>query len=442
MLTIFYYINQSINNDRRLITRVYKSGSFGAAPTAILRKAEDFRRECEERPCKFLVYDYPCYLDGSRATLAKFLNVPVATVVLVANATTGINTVLRNLTWNQDGKDEIIQFNIIYGACGNTTDYICEYNNGVVRTREIPLVYPVEDVDVLAAFSSAIQVSRAEGKRPRLAIFDTVASTPGVRLPFEELAAICRDEKVLSVVDAAHGIGHVKLNLATFDPDFLVSNCHKWLFVPRGCAVFYVPLRNQGLMRSTLPTSHGFVSLSEKNGNPPNSGDGSEFEHNFSFAATDDHSGYLVIPEAIKWREQVCGGEENIRAYCRDLARDGGKRVAEMLGTYILDNKSHTLTDCCMVNISLPLHNSLNDGTGGTQRKVLSWIQRTVLAEHDSYLQLFFFEKNFWVRLSGQVYLDISDFEWAGEVLKKICERAEREALPSYYEKRKSCQPN
>ena len=336
---------------------------------------------------------------------------------------------LRNVTWNQDGRDEIIQFNIIYGACGKTTDYICEYNSGIVRTREVPLVYPVEDADVLSAFRNAIHASRTEGKRPRLAIFDTVASQPGVRMPFQELAAICRAEKVLSVVDAAHGIGHVKLDLPTFDPDFLVSNCHKWLFVPRGCALFYVPLRNQEMMRSTLPTSHGFVSLSQKKGKSANEEGESEFEYNFSFAGTDDHAGYLVVPDAIRWREVVCGGEEKIRTYCRDLARDGGKKVAEMLGSYILENKTQTLTDCCLVNVRLPLSASLDDGTGETRNIVLDWIKRTVLAENDCYLQVFFFQDGYWVRLSGQVYLDMSDFEWVGGVLKGICERAEKEAL-------------
>jgi hypothetical protein len=29
--------------------------------------------------------------------------------------------------------------------------------------------------------------------------------------------------------------------------------------------------------------------------------------------------------------------------------------------------------------------------------------------------------------LSGQVYLDLEDFKWAGEVLKEICERVGNE---------------
>ncbi|KAL1961430.1 hypothetical protein VTO42DRAFT_158 [Malbranchea cinnamomea] len=407
-------------------------GSYGATPTAILAKADAFRRESDARPSRFMRYDYPRYLDAARAALAKFLDVPMRTVVLVPNATTGVNTVLRNLTWNPDGKDEIIQLSIIYPACGKTTEYICEYNNDIVRTRQVSLPYPIEDEDLVAAYRSVIHASRAQGRRPRIAIFDTVASLPGVRLPFEKLAAMCREEQILSVIDGAHGIGHVKLDLPNVDPDFFVSNCHKWLFVPRGCAVLYVPERNQHLIRTSVPTTADFVPRSANKGSSASTaslGGQSEFERNFSFLGTDDRSAWLTIPEAIRWREEVCGGEENIRTYCRNLAREGSTKVAEILGTHILDNKTHSITDCCMVNVRLPLSAGLDDGTAMTREKVVNWIQRTVVEEYDSYLQLFYFQGGYWVRLSGQIYLDLSDFEWIGGVLKKVCERAEHEAL-------------
>jgi len=39
---------------------------------------------------------------------------------------------------------------------------------------------------------------------------------------------------------------------------------------------------------------------------------------------------------ALEFREWM-GGEEKINAYCRDLAFRGGKRLAEIFGTKVLD---------------------------------------------------------------------------------------------------------
>ena len=373
----------------------------------------------------------------SRAAVAKVLNAPVSTVVYVPNATTGVNTVLRNLVWSADGNDEILYFNTIYGACGKTVEYVCELNHDIVQGRAMHLKYPMEDADLLALFRDTIKTSRAEGKIPRVAIFDTVSSLPGLRVPFENLTAICKEEGVLSLIDGAHGIGHVHLDFSTLDPDFFVSNCHKWLFVPRGAAVFYVPQRNQHLIRSALPTSHGFVPRGGRPMNFPNplvtDSDKSAFVKDFEFVGTIDTTNYLVLPEALKWREEVCGGEKAIIEYNTKLAKQGGQLVAKILGTEVMDNSTNTLTDCCLVNVRLPLMAGAEKVPGVSTVDplhgiaALQWMERKLSDDYKTFIAIAFFQDQWWARLSAQIYLDLSDFEWAGQKLKEISERAGQE---------------
>jgi hercynylcysteine S-oxide lyase len=356
-------------------------------------------------------------------------------VVYIPNATTGVNTVLRNLVWNPDGKDEIFYFNTVYGACGKAVDYTCEASQDLVKARRIDIIYPIEDAALISKFTTAIQDSRAAGRRPRLAIYDTVSSLPGVRMPFEALIAICHQEGILSLIDGAHGIGHLDLDLSALNPDFFVSNLHKWLFVPRGCAIFHVPERNQSFIRSTLPTSHGFVPRDPDFTfiNPLPSNTKSPFVANFEFVGTLDNTPYICVPEALKWRQQACGGEEAIRKYCQELVMEGSRKMAEVLGTEIMDNKAGTITQCCMVNVRLPLQISLSQETRTEQGEYVvkpgygdqatAWMLDILMDEYKTFIAIYYFQDAWWARMSGQVYLEMADFEWAGRILKELCER-------------------
>jgi hypothetical protein len=190
-------------------------------------------------------------------------------------------------------------------------------------------------------------------------------------------------------------------------------------------------------MRSTLPTSHGFEPRSLKINSPfPKSAfaDQKKTAHisNFEFVGTIDNAPYLCIPAAIAWRESL-GGEKVVIEYNQELAKQAAKYVAKELVTEVMDNSTATLTQCCLTNVRLPLSVSTAQAfaakagveeteVGGAVR---DWMSKTFVDDYRTFIQSMFYGGAWWVRLSGQVYLEMADFEWATETLKKMCERVE-----------------
>jgi selenocysteine lyase/cysteine desulfurase len=324
----------------------------------------------------------------------------------------GIDTILRNLVFEPG--DVVICFADIYPSYASTLDYLS--SRSPLMISKIDYTHPVSDDYICQAFEAEVKKLRREGKNPKLAMFDTISSLPGVRMPFERLTALCKDLDVMSLVDGAHGVGQIPLRIGEMDPDFFVSNLHKWLYVPRGCAVLYVPERNQHLLHATLPTGFGY---------------GQGFVRNFSDMGTLDNSSFLCVKAALEWRKRLVWrdikGEEAIFEYLPHLAREGGKLVAEILGTELLDNKEGTLGRCSLTNVRVPI--SLREVMGGDEGvvgKIETWMMTTMTVEYETAVKFFTYDGAWWVRLSAQVYLTVADFEYVARGLKETCERVER----------------
>ncbi|KAI9688077.1 MAG: hypothetical protein M1822_001583 [Bathelium mastoideum] len=394
----------------------------------------------ERRPDPFMRYEILDHIRLARQTLATLLHAPLDTLVMVQNATTGLNIVLHNLRFEPG--DTILYFSTIYSGCEKSIQFLAEITPA--SPHRIPLAYPVADATILSRFRAACAEVRAEGRRPRLLIFDTVSSMPGVRQPFMALAAACREEGVLSFVDGAHGAGHIPLDLTALDADFFVSNAHKWLYVPRACAVLYVRRELQEGIRSTMPTSHGFVPKGvAPRASPVDVDDGdTPFVVNFKFVGTLDQTPYACVPAAVAWRKELRwegkNGEQAVMGYCSALARRAGTRVAEMWGTEVLSNAgcegqdgTDTLGECCMSNVRLPLDVAAvaAQWNGGdvfaTAAKLVPWIGRTSLG-YGTMVQTYWHVDAIWWRISAQIFLELKDIEWGARVIKEICERAEK----------------
>ncbi|KAI0520753.1 aminotransferase family protein-like protein [Xylaria bambusicola] len=409
-------------------------GSYGTYPIPVRDALTTLRAEVEKAPDRFIVLEWPTRLQESRAAIAKMLNCETDDLVFVPNATTGSDTVFKNLKWEPG--DVILVYEFVYDAMRAGLAWLEETWD--VRVEVVPLKIPLTDAEIVdAVVGAAKRVNRNENlesgkvrERVRMAIVDTIASLPGVRIPFEDLVPALQAEGALVLVDGAHGIGHVDIDLASLNPDFLVTSLNKWLFVPRGVSALYVPKRNQALIRTSLPTSHRFRRHAGEPGEPTNA-----FVDLFDFVATLDMTNFLMVKEALAFRTQVCGGEAALRQYCQSIVRKGAEAALSIFGTEIMDSPDSRIRECNFANVRLPLDMAAEgeeiNGENGKiplshAARVIQWFRETGVRESGCYTQLYVYYGAMWWRMSGMIYVDEEDFRKAAGMLKRLCERAAR----------------
>jgi selenocysteine lyase/cysteine desulfurase len=182
------------------------------------------QEEAECRPDVFFVKTHAELVTESRRAIAKVVKAPVDECVFVKNASTGTNTVLRNLDYKPG--DVIVYFATVYNAVEQALASLMETTP--VQLRKVDYTFPITHDELVKRFLAVVRKTKEEeGLHVRAAIFDTIVSVPGARFPFERLIKACKEESVLSIIDGAHGIGQIPLNLGELSPDFFVTNCHK-----------------------------------------------------------------------------------------------------------------------------------------------------------------------------------------------------------------------
>jgi isopenicillin-N epimerase len=251
-------------------------GSFGACPAAVLEVQAALRLEMEREPVDFLVAALPARLNAAREALSSFLGARAADLVFVANATAGVNAVLRSLAL--DPGDELLLTTHTYAACRKTVDFVAERTGARVVVANLP--FPCRDDEEIIG-----TVLEGVSPRTRLALLDHVTSPTALILPIERLVTELRARGVDTLVDGAHAPGMVPLRLSELGAAYYTGNAHKWLCAPKGAAFLHVRRDRQAGLHPTV-ISHGYTS---------------GFHAEFDWTGTFDPTPWLCIPEALRF---------------------------------------------------------------------------------------------------------------------------------------------
>ncbi len=288
-------------------------GSFGACPAEVLDAQARLRAQLEAEPVRFFMREYPPLLAAARAALGAFVGADPDDLGFVANATSGVNTVVRSLRFAPG--DEILTTDHAYAACHNTLLHVAEASGARVVVARVP--FPVDGDDEIVA-----AVLAAAGPRTRLAMIDHVTSPTGIILPVARIVAELAERGVDTLVDGAHAPGMVALDVAALGAAYYTGNCHKWLCAPKGAAFLWVRRDRQAAIHP-LTISHG------RSGR----GSGSLFRREFDWTGTDDPTAWLCVPEAIRVvGGMVPGGWDEVRRRNRELALAARALLCDALG--------------------------------------------------------------------------------------------------------------
>lgn len=391
--------------------RPVNHGSFGLPPKVVMDAFHKALDQDFASPDTYFRAQQAAKYKDSLTAVAKVLNCAPENLAFVTNATSGVNTILRSLPLQKG--DVIVLPNTTYGACNNTVRFLEQYI-GIVPVV-VDLEFPMLSSAIVAKFRAAFEKTKT-----KLALFDTVVSMPGVKLPYVELTQLCKEFGVLSLVDGAHLVGLIPIDLGApdFKPDFFTSNLHKWFSAPRGLAVLYVDPKFHNVVQ-TMPVSHSFVPLN------------SELEPEklqnllilkFTFTGSTTYAATETVSAAIKFRQEVCGGEDAIRNYCEALARNvGDMALSRWEGTTLLENDEKSLITA-MVTLTLPFEQfkSLFDIENPQDVSTLiDVLPLKILKKYNTFIPIAKHFDKLVFRFSAQIYTELSDFEYALDALKK-----------------------
>jgi selenocysteine lyase/cysteine desulfurase len=209
------------------------TGTEGSIPRHALYRMSTYFKEFAEDPWAAVIdSEYYNYTMQKTATaVSEFLGADLEEIVLTTNTTEGMSFVANGLEL-QEG-DEVLSTLHEHEAC--TCPFDIKRDRQKIKFTQIELPTPAKTKEeIVTVFENAIT------PQTKVISFCHINYTTGLQMPVKELCQLARQRGIISLVDGAHAIGMLNLNLHELGCDFYACSPHKWLNAPPGTGVLYL----------------------------------------------------------------------------------------------------------------------------------------------------------------------------------------------------------
>jgi len=221
------------------------TGTEGSMPWCIISRIDNYFKEFAENPWDAIIESdlFGIMMKETRTKVAEFLEASLDEIVLTTNTTEGMSFTANGLDL-QEG-DEVLTTLHEHSGGLCCWELLRERRNVTVTELELPSP-PESKQEIIDIFEDAITT------QTKVMSFCHINWTTGLRMPVKELCDLAWNKGIISVVDGAHAIGMLNLNLHELGCDFYACSPHKWLNAPPGTGVLYMREGVQDLLWPTV----------------------------------------------------------------------------------------------------------------------------------------------------------------------------------------------
>lgn len=185
---------------------------------------------CNKGPTYYMWKVLDAGREPLRERLAKFIGADKEEVCINRNTTEALDTVIFGLKLSPG--DQVILSRYDYPNMINAWKQR-EMRDGI-KLQWIDLQLPEKDNDAIVK-----KYTNAFTEKTRVILLPHIINWTGQLLPVKQICQAARAKGIVTILDAAHTVGNLDLDVKDLDCDFLGSSLHKWLGAPFGSGLLY-----------------------------------------------------------------------------------------------------------------------------------------------------------------------------------------------------------
>ncbi len=208
-----------------------ENGYYNFIPTPILDKYVEHIKKVNYEGSFYMRTEQWENKDNIAARLAKLVGCSVEKLVITRNTTESLDMIIGGFPWKKE--DEAIFALQDYGAMRIHFHQMRDRYGIICKEVSIPN-HPESDEELVALYESRIT------PKTKLIMVCHMVNITGQIMPIRKICDMAHQYGVEVMVDGAHCVGHIEVNIEELNCDYYGSSLHKWLSVPLGAGLLYV----------------------------------------------------------------------------------------------------------------------------------------------------------------------------------------------------------